>query len=351
LTTTLSTPGGSTTPLGSQNPGSGTVNPPDPMDRLCNLLTDLLSTTHQSPRRSPSPNAVAFANPTTFVDDRDRRVKNVAEECKRQEIHFSGKPGENVNKFIIRLNDVFKIYKPHDTELIRIFHAVLSGPAKIHVRDNPNFYSTWDDAKDTLRDTFLTETYDVESKIELLQRKQQPKEPMAEFLSAIKLLNKCLVDPVEEAELILIACKNCHPRYFKRVRGKQFRSLDDIRKIGQDMENQWYEEDLYQELIGRTSRARVSSIDRSPKKDTDVDTSDSEPSKQCYGCGRANKTLRNCKCEKAAQYRARRQGNRSTSPSPRASPVSKRSVRFKESERKRSKSPKKTSDRSRSPSN
>lgn len=76
------------------------------------------------------------------------------------------KPGENVNKFIIRLGDVFKTYKPHDTELIRIFHAVLSSPAKIHVRENPNCYSNWSDAKDTLKDIFLAETYDVEEPIE-----------------------------------------------------------------------------------------------------------------------------------------------------------------------------------------
>lgn len=299
----------------------------DPIDKLTNALQSFIVQMKTASIQQGSPPAPtgATASVSTIVD-RDRRVKNVIEECDRQNVYFSGRPGENVNKFIIQFEEILNVFKPHDSELQRVLYAILSGPAKVHLRENPDSYKDWSVAKTTLKDVFLNiDTYDVEAKIELLQRKQKPNEPMAEFISSVKLLNKCLVKPETDGELIRIICKNCHPRYYKRIRGRTYNSIEEIRKRGQEMENLWYEEEHYEASEDclrdstKTKKPRSSSVERDSKR-------------ECYGCYSPGKTLRDCSCERARRYQASQQ-NRTP---PRESSDGSRRVRFDSNERNRS---------------
>jgi len=194
-------------------------------------------------------------------------------------------PGENVKKFIIKLDELLKLYSVKDTELKRVLHSVLKGPAKEHFRLRPNDYVDWTASRVALKDTFLSSTYDAEAKIELLKRKQKDKEPMAEYLADIKLLNDCLVTPLTVGELLQIATKNVHPKYYKEVRRKNFNSLDEIRKVGQELEYLAYEKEHFH--------------DDEPK----AAVSSSFAELRCYGCDKPEETLKSCECEAGKRYR------------------------------------------------
>jgi len=313
-----STPGGSVT--------NQTV---DPVDRLTTMLSNFISTVSQqqsstsqltnqligqlSQATAPASTSTSHSAVTTVID-RDRRVKNAEDECRKQDLIFNGLPAENVKLFLYKVDEVLKIYPLKDHEIARLLHSILGGPAKEHFKANDALYKDWSTAKQTLKDVFLPSTYDTGSKIALFSRRQKKNEPIAEFIADVKLLNECLITPCPSDEVIKIVQKNVHPDYYRDVRGKTFTDLDEIRKIGQELELMWFDRRNYRSEDA--TNPRVSSVEQPRGKE-----------RECYGCGARGKTLRDCTCDRALRYQAR---ERTKSPvsSPIASPASKRKVTF-----------------------
>lgn len=292
VTTTVSTP-----PTVTMSTTATTSTNAD-IAQLCNLVKTLLTVpqTHVTPSTPTSP---AASSTQTVVVDRDRRVKNVEETCEKQGIQFSGLPGDNVKLFIIKLEEVFKLFPVKDNEIFRVLFKVTLGPANVHLKLNPQLYTNWKDAKDILIQNFLTDSYDTDAKIALLGRRQRINEPIAIFIGEVNLLNKCLVTPLAEPELIKLIVKNVNPEYYRDVRGRVFNSLDEIRRVGQTLENQWYEKECY-ELANRI--ASSSTTERTDNRRM-----------ECYGCGTPEKTLKSCTCETAIRYQTKAHRERSPS--------------------------------------
>lgn len=300
------------TPKGGQStsgsPGHPQTPQPDPTATLCDLVSNVLTTVqeqqsfmvHQFATKSSKQSGKPKAS--KFVVDRETRVNNVVKECKRKEITFSGKPGENVRRFIIKFQEIIKIYHCSDVELERILYEILTGPALEDFKGNLTEYADWDSAKDRLLEEFSNEDLDYEVEKELLNRKQFDGETIAEYLADLKLLNKCQTEPFSPNRLIRLACKNVNPNYYKPIKNKQFATLEDIRKAGQKWEFLNYEKEHFYDDIPKKKK------EIKPKLASARSTSvSSQNDRECFGCGTEGLTLNDCQCEVAQRYRARKE--------------------------------------------
>ena len=269
-----------------------------------------------------------------MVIDRETKVRNVTAECQSKRVTFNGKAGENVKRFIIKFEEILKIYQLSDSELQRVLHSILTGPAHEYFKDNLATFTDWTQARKILEKEFTSSTYDADAEIELLKRKQADGETIAEYLADLKLLNDCQTTPSPNDKLVAIACKHVNPDYYKVIRGKTFASLDEIRKAGQTLEQLFYEKEHFHDDMPKKKTSRISSTYSPYQSSEEI---------ECYGCGKEGKTLISCDCEISRRYRTRKEKRqkkkasnlRSPCPSPAENPRSpkERRVTFEKSDR------------------
>lgn len=123
------------------------------------------------------------------VDHRaDRPLSAVAllHTMKRWDLSFSGKRGEDVEDFLMRIDEGRAFLPIRDNELLRAIPFFLRGAALIWYRGHTQEFATWEIAKSAFRHYYGDPDYQIALREEITDRTQAEGERVGEFIACMR---------------------------------------------------------------------------------------------------------------------------------------------------------------------
>lgn len=158
----------------------------------------------------------------------DSTKADFANECRRRQLTFAGQHNERLDSFLREISTVRRQDPIADNDLLTFFPSLLTGAAHSLFEANRQRFRIWEDCTSHFRAVYLRPDYDIQLRRDLFLRTQCPNEKIDHFLSILENVNRTLIRPFSEPELVEIAVRNLHPRFLDAVTGRNFASIPQL---------------------------------------------------------------------------------------------------------------------------
>ena len=158
-------------------------------------------------------------------------------ECESRKLKFSGKPNESLSEFFEKIDDIRRIVKISDADLLLCFTELLQEPALTCFKVNRPFFNSYDDLKDAFNEIYKINEFDSQAVAKLCMRTQVKGESIDNFVAVMKDLNVKLDIHWPDATLLDRVLINLHPDYLEFFRGKQIGSFERLLQLGRVYES------------------------------------------------------------------------------------------------------------------
>lgn len=132
---------------------------------------------------------------------------------RRWNINFSGRPREDVESFITRVDEVRAFLNVQERDLVRVFPFLFEGSALNWYRGHADHFRTWDSMKDALRRYFADPDYQLALQEEISRRTQGDHESVRDYFSSMRGYFSRLRPPWPDSEQVRQVHRRMLPAY------------------------------------------------------------------------------------------------------------------------------------------
>lgn len=157
-----------------------------------------------------------------------KRMDHIASLLLKQKLTFSGKDGQNPDKFIRDVDSAAKRHEWSDTDLFRLINVMLKDKALDWARMEEDQWKTYSD----FVEAFLTQysVLNIQDRLlmEAFNRKQAKNESIIDFVTKIRLIFQRMVPPLPLNRQIDFAYRNLDPTYMDFISRSRISSWKDL---------------------------------------------------------------------------------------------------------------------------
>lgn len=148
----------------------------------------------------------------------------------------AGKHDVNIHQFVNRVQDYSKNADMSPQDALQIVPHLLTGSASDWYDSEGRYCRTWKSFVKQLRAHFLPLSSDYELIVEANQRKQGKIEPVAQYVSAMRLIFNAMCRPMDSTMQLFLVRQNLHPSLCGIVASHCPKSINDILRIAKEIE-------------------------------------------------------------------------------------------------------------------
>lgn len=176
-------------------------------------------------------------DPNRTVNNSDsKRMDHIANLMTKQKLTFSGKSGQNADKFIRDVDSAAKRHDWTDDDLFRCLNVMLSGRALDWARMEETRWQNYSDFVKAFLRQYTVSNFQDRLLMEAFTRKQAKGELIVDFVTSIRLIFDKMVPPLPLNRQIDFAYKNLDQSYMDFIRRKHIHTFDDLIEEGKDIE-------------------------------------------------------------------------------------------------------------------
>lgn len=188
------------------------------------------------PQASFIPQVPSFLQPQNSEIISPKRILYISTALEKRKIFFSGKPGNDPNRFIDYLKECQTTMGITDLEIYNSLPVILHGEALNWFRLNKENFPTLDLFYKALIRQYCVKNFQDRLMHEAYARQQAKNESITSFVTNIRLIFKQMNPPLSLERQIDIACGNLNPNYIPHVRRSQITSFDQLIDEGKEIE-------------------------------------------------------------------------------------------------------------------
>lgn len=161
---------------------------------------------------------------------------NFSRECDKKKVCFAGRPEENVNRFLDKFLQINRYFEVSESDLLLILPDTFRDHALSFYEGHKFLFSSWNQAVQSLRDTFLSPDFDRNLKGDMNSRVQAPSEALDSFISTLRNMNSQLNRPYDELDLLDMILSHLNPELLKATSQATFNSILELQQFGRRVE-------------------------------------------------------------------------------------------------------------------
>lgn len=150
--------------------------------------------------------------------------------CQSKELKFAGETGENLNRFLRKVNDLLATFNFQDKDKINAVGNLLKGRAETWFTTKKSKFASYEAFEDAIRQWHLPEDHEHRLVTLIRSKKQKYNEKLLDFISDVYVCNLDLKKPIEEEELVKCLVLNMHCRY-KSLIGRECKKFTTITEL------------------------------------------------------------------------------------------------------------------------
>lgn len=154
-----------------------------------------------------------------------RRSTALVKVLSANNFYFSGKPGEDVDDFLCRVNQARLLVGASDQDVLVALSFCLRGIAFTWFRTHADELPTWDITQEAFRDSFADPDYQRALREEIERRTQASSESVRSFISCMRGLFQRTNPPWPERERVLCTIRNLLPSLQRVISANQFLTM------------------------------------------------------------------------------------------------------------------------------
>lgn len=153
---------------------------------------------------------------STTPTNNNRAFKDIQafnECCRKDGITFHGKPGEDLKKFMSRMDDNLADFSLTEEQQVKAVAGLLKDRAEVWYQGRKGKIASWKQMKEELKKDFLVQDGDFDAKRRILNRRQRQNETLGEFVDHLLAENAILSRPLPDEDIIMVVVNNMNDKY------------------------------------------------------------------------------------------------------------------------------------------